>query len=101
MFACGSDEITTGGEGLEPPLPGPKPGVLPARRPPNGGRQSIRPLAEKNELELAALELALVLRQPLHPQRAAAVAYERLELLELGHRVEGRRAGVVGTDDFS
>src|SRR5947209_17971900 len=24
-----------GGEGLEPPLPGPKPGVLPTRRPPN------------------------------------------------------------------
>ena len=25
-----------GGEGFEPPLPGPKPGVLPARRPPTG-----------------------------------------------------------------
>ena len=37
--------LPTGGEGFAPPFPGPKPGVLLARRPPKGRAQDRRPAA--------------------------------------------------------
>ncbi len=46
--------VEAGGEGLEPPLPGPKPGVLPARRPPRA-ELSIGPSAASSAASLRAL----------------------------------------------
>src|SRR5215204_367335 len=77
----------------------PKGPVLPLHHSPSGigDGNTYERLTQKSEFELVALQawVALVLAHALHAQRAAAVADQRLELLELGHRVEGLGALVV------
>src|SRR5215208_3350716 len=99
MFASEPDGKTNWGAGTRTPIASSKGWRLSQLAdPPKGAAQDTS--AQRDELEgLAAGELVLVLAQPLDAQRAAAVADQRLELLQLRDGVEGLGAFVVGAGD--
>src|SRR3954447_8783334 len=99
MFASRADGIGDWGAGTRTPIASSKGWRLSQLAdPPKGAAQDTS--AQRDELErLPAPQLSFVLAQPLHAQRAAAVADQRLELLQLRDGVEGLGAFVVGTGD--